>query len=135
MFWHQFKTIAKHNCWMCHEKSIYLITVSQGRATDVLHGVPKGTTYDETLEAVEDGFGYQYLAAIYRSHLKTRTQGVRESLQEFAKAVEHLAHYAYATLPEDHVRREAGKAFTDWIEDPTIKTRLSDRPLNCRPCS
>jgi hypothetical protein len=39
-------------------------------------------------------------------------------LQEFDTAVEQLAHHAYPTLPEDHIRRVAGKAFTDGVEDP-----------------
>jgi hypothetical protein len=45
-------------------------------------------------------------------------------LQEFATAVEQLAHHAYPALPEDHKRREAGKAFTDGGEDPAIKIQL-----------
>jgi hypothetical protein len=73
----------------------------------------KGATYEETLEALKD----QHLAAAYRSHLKTRTQRVGESLQEFA--VEQLAHRAYPALPEDHVRREAGKAFAEGVKTPT----------------
>jgi hypothetical protein len=51
------------------------------------------------------------------------TQGVGE-LQEFATAIEQLAHRAYSALPEDHIRREAGKAFADWVEDPAIKICL-----------
>jgi hypothetical protein len=33
-------------------------------------------------------------------------------------AIEQLAHRTYLTLPEDHIRREAGKAFADRLEDP-----------------
>jgi hypothetical protein len=95
-----------------------------GSATDKLHKVPKGATYEETLEALENQFGDQHLATPYHSRLKTRTQGVGESLQEFATAVEQLAHHAYPALPEDHIRREAGKAFADRVEDPAIKIQL-----------
>jgi hypothetical protein len=35
--------------------------------TDVLHEIPKGATYDETLEALEDRLGDQHLAASYRT--------------------------------------------------------------------
>jgi hypothetical protein len=35
----------------------------QGRATDVLPGVPKGETYEETLDVLEDRFGDQHLTA------------------------------------------------------------------------
>jgi hypothetical protein len=57
-------------------------------------------------------------------NLKTITQKVRESLEEFARAIEQLAHSAYSTLTEDHIRRGAGKAFADSVEDPTIKIQL-----------
>jgi hypothetical protein len=80
--------------------------------------------YEETIEALEDHFGDQHLAAAYRSQLKTWTQKAIESLQEFATAIEQLAHHAYPALPEDHVRKEAGRAFTDRVEDPDIKIQL-----------
>jgi hypothetical protein len=52
VFQRQFKTVTEHKCWTCLEKYTYLITALQGRATDVLHRVPKGPTYEETLEAL-----------------------------------------------------------------------------------
>jgi hypothetical protein len=45
-------------------------------------------------------------------------------LQEFATAIKQLAHRAYPAIPEDHIRREAGKAFADEVEDPAIKIQL-----------
>jgi hypothetical protein len=72
-FWLQFKTVAEHNCWTCQEKSTYLTTALQDQATDELHRVSKGATYEETLEALEDRLGDQHLAAVYRRQLKTRT--------------------------------------------------------------
>jgi hypothetical protein len=45
-------------------------------------------------------------------------------LQEFDTAVEQLAHRTYPALPEDHIRREAGKAFAEGVEDPAIKIQL-----------
>jgi hypothetical protein len=73
----------------------------------MLHGVPKEETYEETSEALKDCFEDQHLATVYHSQLKMWTQGVGESLQEFAPAVKQMAHRAYTTLPEDHIRREA----------------------------
>jgi hypothetical protein len=101
-----------------------LITALQGWATDVLHGLPKGATYEETLEALEDRFGDQHLAPAYRNQLKTRTQRVGESLQGFSTAIEQLAHRDYPALPEDHIRGEAGKTFADGVEDPDVKIQL-----------
>jgi hypothetical protein len=45
-------------------------------------------------------------------------------LKEFATAIEQLAQNVYPGLPEDHIRREIGKALADWVEDPTIKIPL-----------
>jgi hypothetical protein len=45
-------------------------------------------------------------------------------LQEFATATEQITHSDYPILPEDHIRRKAGKAFVDVIEDPAIKIQL-----------
>jgi hypothetical protein len=45
-------------------------------------------------------------------------------LQEFALGIEQLACCAYLPLPEDHIRREAGKAFADSIEDLAVKIQL-----------
>jgi hypothetical protein len=124
MFLRQFETVADHNRWTPREKTTYSIAPLQGRACDVLHGVLRGATYEETIEALEDRFGDQHLAAAYRSQVKTRTQKAGESQQEFATAIEQLDHRAYTALPEDHVRKEAGRAFTDGVEDPDIKIQL-----------
>jgi hypothetical protein len=116
----QFETAAEHNYWTCQNKSTYLITALQGWATDMLHGVPKSTAYEETWRSTSETSTLPPRI----SQLKTRTQGVTESSQEFTTAIEQLAHSTYPTLPEDHIRREAGKAFTDRIEDPDIKVQL-----------
>jgi hypothetical protein len=71
-----------------------LITASKVWARDGLHGVPKGATYDETFEALEDRFGDHNFAAAYRRQLKTKTQRIGESFQELAMAVEQLRHRA-----------------------------------------
>jgi histone H3/H4 len=38
-----------------------------------------------------------------------------------ATAVKQLAHRAYPSLPEDRIRRDAGKAFANAVEDFAIK--------------
>jgi hypothetical protein len=75
-----------------------------GRVADVLYGIPKNVTYEETLQALQDRFGDQHFAALFRSQLKTRIQRAGESLQGFAIAVEQLAHRAYPNLPYEHIR-------------------------------
>jgi hypothetical protein len=122
VFWRQFETVAEHNCWTQQGKYTYLITALQGRAADVLHGIPTSATYGGALQALEDRFEDHHVAAVYRSQLKARTQQPGESLREFATAIEQLAYRAYPTLPEEHRRRQAGCAFMDGVEDTDIKT-------------
>jgi hypothetical protein len=73
VFRRQFEIVAEHNRWSNREKSTYLITALKGRAADVLPGIPTNTTYENTLQVLEDRFGDQHFAAAYRCQL-TRTQ-------------------------------------------------------------
>jgi hypothetical protein len=47
-----------------------------------------------------------------------------ETLQEFAAAVEQLAHQALVGLPADHIQTEAAHAFIDVIRDREVKQYL-----------
>jgi hypothetical protein len=75
----------------------------------VLHGIPKGATYEKILQALQDYFGEELHAAAYLSQLKVRTHKAGESLQDFATATQQLAHRAYPALPEEHVKKGSGK--------------------------
>jgi hypothetical protein len=43
---------------------------------------------------------------------------------EFSTAIEQFAHRAKPALPEENIRREAGKAFVDVLEDPDIQIQV-----------
>jgi hypothetical protein len=122
-FRRQFENVAEHNMWSDREKSRFLIKALKGRAADVLAGIAINTPYEDNLQTLEDRFGDQHFATAYRCQLATR-QKDGESLQEFATAIELLAHRAYPTLPEDHIGREAAKAFAHGVDDPDIKIQL-----------
>jgi hypothetical protein len=55
------------------------------------------------------------------SQLKLRTQGARESLQEFITAIKQLAHRAYPTLckevPKEEAMVETIKLSEHWTTD------------------
>jgi hypothetical protein len=124
VFRRQFETVKEHNCWTPQEKSTYLITALQGRAADVIHGIPINATYEATLQTLEDRFGDEHFAVAYRSQLNSRRQRAGESWQEFAIAIEQLAHRAYPTLPEEYIKQESGRAFVDGVEDPDTQNQL-----------
>jgi hypothetical protein len=88
----------------------------QDLASDVLYGVLKGATYEETIGATKDRFGDQHLAAGYRDHLKTGTQIFGEPLQGFSTTIEQVTPSAFPS-PHDHIHREPGKAFVEGLRD------------------
>jgi benzoyl-CoA reductase/2-hydroxyglutaryl-CoA dehydratase subunit BcrC/BadD/HgdB len=60
VFQRQFETVAEHNCCTWQGKYTYLTTALQGRAADVLHGISRSATYEETLHDLKDRFGDQH---------------------------------------------------------------------------
>jgi hypothetical protein len=94
----------------------------QGQAADVLYSVPAKASYEDIAGALRDRD--HQLAATYLSHLKTRVQTGDETLQEFAVAVEQLAHRALVGLPADHIQTEAAHAFIEGIRDREVKQYL-----------
>jgi phosphohistidine phosphatase SixA len=70
----------------------YLLAILQRQAANILHSVAARATYEDTAEATKQCYGDHKLVEVYWSQLKARTQLTCESLQEFAEAVEHLAH-------------------------------------------
>jgi DNA repair exonuclease SbcCD ATPase subunit len=105
VFHRQFDAAAAHNDLTSREKAAHLLSVLQGQAADVLHSVPAGASYEDFVGALQDRFGDHQLAAAYRSRLKARVQTGGETLQEFAAAIEQLAHRALVGLPSATFRR------------------------------
>jgi hypothetical protein len=62
VFCSQFVAVVEHCNWAPHIKAMHEIAVLQVRASDVLHGVCKEVTYEDTVEALEHHFADQHLA-------------------------------------------------------------------------
>jgi hypothetical protein len=124
VFQRQFEAAAIHNDWNPREKAAHILSVLQGQAADVLHSVPAGASYEDIVWALQDRFGDHKLAAAYRSRLKARVQTGGKKLQEFAAAVEQLAHRALVGLPTNHIQTEVAHAFIDGIRDRKVKQYL-----------
>jgi hypothetical protein len=98
-------------------------SITTDRLEKRLHSFPAEASYEDIVWALQDRFGNHQLAAVYRSQLKSRVQTSDETLQEFAAAVEQLAHWALG-LPVGIIQTEAAHA---------MKQRLlmgGDRTLN-----
>ncbi|XP_069668773.1 uncharacterized protein [Periplaneta americana] len=124
IFRRQFEAIAEHNGWTPAEKTTQLLAALQGQASEILHSVPEDGTAAEIMAALEGRYGDHQLAAAFRTQLKTKVQQSGESLQEFAMAVEQLAHKALRGLPNDFIAGEAAYTFGSGVRDPEIKQQL-----------
>ncbi|XP_069705742.1 adventurous-gliding motility protein Z-like [Periplaneta americana] len=124
IFRRQFEATAAHNGWTPAEQTTQLLTALQGQASEILHSVPEDGTAAEIMAALEGRYGDHQLAAAFRTQLKTRVQQSGESLQEFAMAVEQLAHKALRGLPNDFIAGEAAYTFGSGVRDPEIKQQL-----------
>jgi hypothetical protein len=98
---HKTEAVAEQYKQVPRLRAKKLLIASQGRASDFLHGVPKGVTYEGTIGTLENRYGDQHLVAAYHTQLKTKV---------LATAIEQLIHRAFSVLHEDHVRRGASKA-------------------------
>jgi hypothetical protein len=93
---------------------MHMFTTLQGQASDVLHGIPKGATYEETIGALEDGYGDQHLVPAYCAHLETRTQLSGGPLQ--------VCHPSCLPALHKDVCRGPVNAFSDTIRDKDINS-------------
>jgi hypothetical protein len=73
---------------------------SEELVAHMLHGIPAGAMYEEFTEALENCRGDCHLAAALHLQVKRGTQLLRESLQELAAAIDHLAHCMHVELPK-----------------------------------
>jgi FKBP-type peptidyl-prolyl cis-trans isomerase (trigger factor) len=71
-----------------------------------LQGISTRAKYVEVTEALGNCYSNYHLKAAFHSKV---TQSVRESLQEFATAIDHLAHSTHAELPEHLISKEVNR--------------------------
>jgi predicted Ser/Thr protein kinase len=79
---------------------------------------------EEIIRAFEDCCGDHQVAVAYCFELKTRTQLISKSLQEFAVTIGQLAHQALVELPLHFIQREAAYAFVSRIKDREMGQHL-----------
>jgi hypothetical protein len=100
----------------------------------MLHGVPRGATYEEAIEALEDRTGEQRLAVRRHRQRKKRAQVNGGPWQKFAAFREWFTRHAIPALLKGHVHkgprrnrrsgvRGPGKTFRSKIEGRSLKQR------------
>jgi hypothetical protein len=101
MLQQQFKMVAEHNDWMPCDKATYLATTLNNPDAHILHGIPTKVTYEQITAVSENRY--------------SGTQCIKGSMQEFATAIEYLAHCAHIELPEYLIRNT--HVFTNGVSE------------------
>jgi hypothetical protein len=73
--------------------------------------------YEEVTAALQNCHGDRHVAAIFHSQLKRRIQLSRESPQEFAIAMDHLAYRTHIVLPKHLINKEAACSCANGIRE------------------
>jgi hypothetical protein len=121
VFRRRFEIVAEHNCWTRQENSTYSITVFQDR-------IGPTTCYAESRN--------EWPVRPWRTASGTTTwlPRIAVSWNRGPRMLENPCKIYHScrtvgpprlpALPEDHIRRDAGKAFADLVEDPAIEIQL-----------
>lgn len=119
IFKFQFETASVQNQWNEEHQVAALIVALKGEAAETLQTIPENERrgYGEIIKALERKYGSDHKREIYRMELKGRSQKAGETLQEFASAVERLAHLAHASTSSEFMERIKIDAFIDGIRD------------------
>jgi hypothetical protein len=105
--------VVKRNYWAPHEKATYLMAALNEPDAHMLHGVHTTVTYKEVTYGLQNRYCEHHLEAAFQPQLKTSTQLVVESLQEFVAATDHLAQCAHTEWPKHLIGKEAARAFVE----------------------
>jgi hypothetical protein len=95
-----------------------------GHFAGVLHYIPAEATYEAIIWALEVRCGDDHLVLAYPFQLDVTAQPTRESLLDFAAAIEQFAYPAFVELLQRFIQKEAAYAFIVGIRDGGVKRPL-----------
>jgi hypothetical protein len=124
MFQQQFKMVAEHSDWMPCDKATYQAITLNKPAAHILHGIPTEATYEKVTAVSENRYSDHHTEEVFQAQKKRRTQCIKGSMQEFATAIEYLAHRAHVELPEYLISTEATRVFTNGVSEQEIRRQL-----------
>ena len=101
----QFEAAATANLWEKGQKATALVIALR----EILQTLSKEdrNRYSALTAALELRFGDEHLRQVFAAQVKTRTQKVGESLQEFEADVKRLVRLAYTDAPPTFLERLA----------------------------
>ncbi|UYV69630.1 EPM2AIP1 [Cordylochernes scorpioides] len=125
----QFDVVAQANGWNVRDKASFLAAALRGPAVDVLQMIPEQLCLDfnALIDALESRYGEEHYQQLHVVKFKNRLQDKKESSQDFANDIQHLARLAFPTCPSETQNFMAQQQFIDAIGDPETQkfSRLS----------
>ena len=115
----QFEAAATANLWEEEQKGTALVIALRGAALEILQTLSEEdrNRYSALTAALELRFGDEHLRQVFAAQVKTRTQKVGESLQEFEADVKRLVRLAYTNAPPTFQETLAIETFVNGIRD------------------
>ena len=127
----QFERIAGINGWNVDMKRTHLWISLSGMALDFVDQLPtdKTCTYGEMCKSLDQRFGSERLATVYKAELKNRTRKSGESLSALAQEIWRLTRLAYPDFAIGEADEIAKEKFVDSLPDATLRLKIHhDRP-------
>ena len=127
----QFERIAGINGWNVDMKRTHLWISLSGMALDFIDQLPtdKTCTYGEMCKVLDQRFGSERLATVYKAELKNRTRKSGESLSALAQEIWRLTRLAYPDFAIGEADEIAKEKFVDALPDATLRLKIHhDRP-------
>lgn len=124
----QFNILAEINGWNYHMKSLYLAGSLTGSARALLNdmNIESRRDFNSLLVALNNRFGSENKAEIFRSKLQNRVRGKNETLPELAQSIKKMTRKAYPKAKADVTDVIALDYFIDAIVDAEIRLRLRE---------
>lgn len=129
----QFDIVSEINGWDLTQKALYLASSLTGGALSLLNELSPVQRRDfiKVTEVLQNRYGSENRAEIFRSRLQTRVRGRNESIAELANAIRKLTRQAYPGAQSSLIDILSLDHFIDALTDSEIKLRLREaRPTN-----
>ena len=121
--WREYKShfdrVCRINKWT-HHKLDYLWVNLAGTALAYAESLPERRTrsYTDLTEALEERFGDERLADVYKAELRTRQRREGESIPALGQEIRRLVQYAYPGVGIEGIEELAIERFREALSDP-----------------
>lgn len=121
-YFHYFERLARINKWEDNKMEILWLNM-EGVALTYLENLPPGrvNSYTELCTALEERFGEQHMAEVFKAELRGRVRRANESLPALGQEIRRLVYNAYPSVRHEGLEELAIERFREAIQRPQIR--------------